>query len=148
MLRAKISNHAFDRMGERYAPLIDPYHFLGQSAFDIPYAKKEPSVNVLHKGPLFILEVAVPGFKKEELEIIVDNEVMTIRGEKTGGQKRPDLEYIIEEFERDGFERKFKLARRIASEKINAVYENGLLRITFVDVPVEEEKSYQNVMVE
>ncbi|MCB0581051.1 MAG: Hsp20/alpha crystallin family protein [Phaeodactylibacter sp.] len=147
MWRAKIRNRAFDRMGEEYARLIDPNHFLGRSAFDIPY-RNVPPVNILRNGALFEMEVMVPGFTREELEITVKDDILTIRGEKsaTKGDKKDN--YILEEFDFDSFERKFRLANAIGHEKITARYDNGILRLTFVDVPKEEEKAYKKVAVE
>jgi hypothetical protein len=41
MFRPKIKNHAFERMGDGFAPRIDYDHFLGRSAFDVPFDKEE-----------------------------------------------------------------------------------------------------------
>ena len=147
MWRAKIKNRAFDRMGEEYAKLIDPDHFLGRSAFDIHY-KDMPPVNIIQEGKLFEMEVMVPGFRKEELEITVKDDILTIRGEKSTSKGEKKSKYILEEFDFDSFERKFKLAHAVGHEKITARYDNGILRLTFVDVPKEEEKAYKKVAVE
>ena len=150
MWRANIKNRAFDRMGERYARLIDPNHFLGKSAFDIPrhWDKPFPAVNIKTNGKLFEMEVAVPGFAKEDIEILVENEILTIRGEKSRSEKIDgDTKFILEEFDFDSFERKFKLAASIAHEKITATYDRGILRLTFIDVPKEQEKDFQTIKV-
>ncbi|MCO6479497.1 MAG: Hsp20/alpha crystallin family protein [Phaeodactylibacter sp.] len=147
MWRPKIKNRAFDRMGEEYAKLIDPNHFLGRSAFDIPY-RNVPPVNIIQEGKLFEMEVMVPGFKKEELEVTVKDDILTIRGEKSMSRADKDGQYILEEFDFDTFERKFKLANAIGHEKITAKYENGILRLSFTDVPKEEERAYKKVAVE
>lgn len=149
MWRPKIKNRAFDRMGERYAPFIDPDHFLGRSAFDIHRKKEEkiPPVNIRHDGKIFDLELAVPGFKKDEIHITVKDAILTIRGEKSKKESAAKSKYIIEEFEFDSFKRSFRLVSEVACEKINAKYKNGILTLTFIDVPVEEEKSYQEVEV-
>ena len=55
MWRANIKNRAFDWMGEEFARLIDRNHFLGRSAFDIPYRKKPP-VNIIRVGKLYEME--------------------------------------------------------------------------------------------
>ena len=147
MWRAKIKNRAFDRMGEEYAKLIDPDHFLGRSSFDIPY-KKMPPVNIKQEGKLYEMEVIVPGFSKEELDVTVKDDILTIRGEKSGTEGGRMDKYILEEFDFETFERKFKLAHAIGHEKITAKYENGVLRLTFTDVPKEQEKAYKKVAVE
>jgi len=134
-------------MGERFAPLVDTDHFLGRSALDIPWKKKNPRVNIRQDGKIFEMEVAVPGFQKEELEIAVKKDVLSIRAEKRASEKENDSEFILEEFNFDSFERKFKLAKSISREKINAEYEKGILRLTFIEVPAEEEKELQEVEV-
>jgi HSP20 family protein len=129
-------------MGERYAPLIDPYHFWGMSAFDI---KRKPAVNIKKKGHLFEFQVAVPGYKKEELEVVLENGYLIIRGEKEKFGKEDTENFIVEEFDFDSFERSFRLHENIAEEKVHARYEEGILYIEIDDVPKEEEKAYQMV---
>ncbi|HMO39622.1 MAG TPA: Hsp20/alpha crystallin family protein [Saprospiraceae bacterium] len=147
MERAKVKNRAFDRMGGYFAHLIDPDHFMGRTAFDIPYSKNAPPVNISKNGKIFAMEVAVPGFTKDELEVIVKNGVLTIRGEKSKSDHIERSEYILEEFNYNSFERSFRLAENIAEEGIDAVCENGMLKLTFIDVPDEEERSYRKVTV-
>ena len=147
MLRAPIQNRAFDRMGERWARLIDPYHFLGRSSFDVHMKEGRPPVNIIKNGKLFEMEIMVPGFKKGELDISVESGVLTIKGEKDVNHEDRDGVFVLEEFDFSSFERKFKLADSIKREKISARYENGILRLTFVDVPEEEETDRQTVEV-
>ena len=135
-------------MGERYAPLIDPDHFWGMSSFDIKRKPFEgPAVNIKKSGKMFEFDIAVPGYKKGELQVTLENGYLTIRGEKEHiGQDEKDG-YLLEEFNFDSFERSFRLDDRIAEEKITAHYENGILHIEFEDVPEEEEKAYQEVEI-
>ncbi len=146
MLRPHI-NRAFDRMGETWAHKIDPEHFLGRSAFDLPWKKPKPAANIKKEGTFFELELAVPGFKKEEIEISVKNDLLTICGKKSKSDAVFESEYILEEFDFDSFERCFKLSPTISHEKITAKLENGVLRLTFTDVPKEQERAYQKVKV-
>ncbi len=149
MLRPKIKNHAFERMGENFAHLIDPDHFLGRSAFDIPYKKKNvPPANIRQENKLFELELAVPGFNKDEIEIVVKDNLLIIKGEKSKSETITESNYILEEFNYNTFERSFRLSPKVAHEKISAQYKNGILVLTFIDVPEEEEMTYQKVKVE
>ena len=149
MWRPNISNRSFDRMGERYAKLIDPHHFLGRSAFDIPWKEENliPAANFRKEDRLFKLELMIPGFKKEEIRITLIDGILTVKGEKTLKEAKKSKSYILEEFTMDAFERSFRLAPSIAKEKIFAEYANGVLTLTFVDVPPEEEKERQVVKV-
>lgn len=147
MFRANIHNHSFDRMGERYARLIDGDHFLGRSAFDIHRPKHQPPANIVKNGALYELEMAIPGFNKEEIAITVKNDLLTVKGEKSESMEETGVNYVQKEFEAKCFERSFQLAPGIGREKITAKYENGILKLVFVDVPAEEEKPSQCVEV-
>ena len=149
MWRASISNRPFDRMGERFAPLVDPNHFMGRSAFDIKRHNKDvPAANVIKKGKLFELQLAVPGYAKDELDVTLKDNILVVSGKKNyPSEEVVDKEFILEEFDYDSFERCFRLSSTIAHEKIEANYDNGILRISFEDVPEEEERAYQKVKV-
>jgi HSP20 family protein len=147
MWRPKIKNHAFDRMGERFGPLIDPDHFMGQSAFDIKRNYDGPPVNIKKTGKLFELDVAVPGYKKDELQILLEGGYLIIRGQKEIQSEHKDEDYILEEFDFTSFERTFLLNEHIAKEKVNAHYEDGILHIEIEDVPEEEERAFQTVPI-
>lgn len=149
MWRPNISNRSFDRMGERYAHLIDPYHFLGRSALEWPHNKQfVPPVNFRKSDQLFVLEIAIPGFTKEEIEITVNDDILKVRGEKAQKEPSPDKELILEEFNYDAFERSFKLATGLGHEKIKASLQSGILSLEFIDVPEAEEKMYQKIPVQ
>lgn len=150
MQRYSRRNHAFDRIGDSYGSVIDHDHFLGRSAFDIPRKKRYgmPPANVRKEGPLLVLELAIPGFSKEELDISVDHGYLKIKGERRSEEKKETASLIVEEFEVNSFERSFRLAREIMREEIIAKYEDGILRITFIDVPAEQERDRRVVPVQ
>ena len=148
MQKFSIRNHSFDRMGSRYGPVIDHDHFLGHSAFQFQWKKGSPgSIKLSRKGELFHMEVAVPGFSREELTVAISDDILVIRGVRKQQQAHPETEFIVEEFDTDSFERKFRMSPEISREKITARYENGILFLTFIDVPPEEEKNAQFIQV-
>jgi HSP20 family protein len=145
MWRPKISNRTFDWMGEKFAPLIDRDHFLGHSAIG-NLKWNLPLVNIRKNGRLFEMELLIPGFEKDEIEIIVEDDILTVRGETTT-KKVKSSEYILEEFDVKSFERRFCLGAGIGHEKIDATLKHGVLRLTFTDVPKEKEVEYQEIEV-
>lgn len=148
MQKFRIRNHAFDRIGDTYSPVIDHDHFLGRSAFSIPWKKgKAGSVNLTKTGELFMMEVAVPGFSREELTVAISDDILVIRGVKKHREEHPETEYIMEEFDTESFERKFRINPEISKEKITAKYEDGMLHLAFIDVPPEEEKNARFIQV-
>lgn len=148
MWRAEIKNRAFDRFGEEFHPVFDSSHFLGRSAFDVPYLQRTPPANIRQEDTLFELELAVPGFFKDEIEIALKDDVLTVCGEKTKSERMAGADFILEEFDFDSFERSFKLAPGIAREKITATCENGILKLSFRNVPEADERPYQKVKIE
>jgi HSP20 family protein len=144
----RIRNRAFERFGDVYGPVIDHDHFLGRSAFDVPRKKACPGAVIVSKrGALFVMEVAVPGFAKEDLTVTIADDILVIRGVKKHREEYPETDLIVEEFEMDSFERKFTISPKISREKIEAHYQDGILRLTFIDVPEEEEKNTQFVVI-
>ncbi|MFM8449985.1 MAG: Hsp20/alpha crystallin family protein [Haliscomenobacter sp.] len=147
MWTAKIRNHAFERMGV-FGHLIDGDHFLGRSAFEYPRKNDGfPKTNLLKKGPLFEMQIAVPGYAKEEIEIFLEDDVLRVRGKKNETPAFTEPEYILEEFDFSSFERCFKLNQRIAREQVDAHFENGVLTLIFQDIPLEKERTHIRVPV-
>lgn len=148
MFRSPIRNHAFDRMGERFGSLIDPDHFLGRSAFDIPWETASvPAANLRKTENSFVLELAVPGFRKEDIVIELKKDVLTVKGAKSKTEDVGIQAFVIYEFESDKFERRFKLYPGISIEDISAKYENGILKLSFRQIDKTGEKPEKQIAI-
>ncbi len=150
MIKFTRKNHAFDRIGDSYGPYIDPEHFLGRSAFDIPYKKNKdtPPVNMKEGGKDFELELIIPGFTKEEITITVEEDILIVKGEKARVNEENNRRYVLEEYQIQTFERSFHLDPKIARDKVEAHYENGILRLVFLKANPKDATDYQMVHVE
>ncbi|AWX43425.1 Small heat shock protein C2 [Flagellimonas maritima] len=95
-----------------------------------------PSVNIKDKSKGFELELAVPGFNKEDFQIEVDNDVLTISSEVKSENEETKENYTRKEFFHASFKRAFSLPETVDGTKIDASYENGILRLT---LPKKEE---------
>lgn len=97
-----------------------------------------PAVNVRELADEFRIEVAAPGFNKEDFNINVENNVLTISSEKEQEQAEPREGETVSrrEYMYGSFQRSFNLPTSANSDQINARYENGVLRIT---IPKREE---------
>lgn len=147
MLRSNIRNRTFDWMGEKFAPIIDPNHFMGRSSLDSKWGKKKPFVNILKEGEIFEIDIVVPGFNKKEITVTIADDILTVKGEKKKLTEKVDSEYVLKEFEQDSFERNFRLAKNIGHEKVKANYKNGILKIKFINVPTEEKIENKEVEI-
>ena len=127
----KVNEGPFDRFGGRFGRIIDPEHFLGRSAFDIPYSRSFPRTNVSKSGEAYHIDLLVPGFSREELKITVEHGMLIVRGSKSQKVPTDEKEFIIEEFDIESFERKFHLQKHHLDHHMEAFLENGILRIVF-----------------
>lgn len=146
--RPNIQDRHFDWKRSGFIPPIDPYHFRGKSPSEFKVAKKEAPINLKRENELMTVEVFVPGFTKEEVSITVMDNTLYVSAKKLNKPVRPASKYIINEFESDVVERTFRLAPGIGHEQIDAKLEHGILYLTFIDVPKEEEKIYQIIEIE
>ncbi|WP_340074846.1 Hsp20/alpha crystallin family protein [Leptobacterium sp. I13] len=91
-----------------------------------------PAVNIKETETDFSLELAAPGKKKEDFVIEVDDNVLTISSEskKESDEKDEEGRYTRREFSYSSFKRAFTLPETVDEEKINAGYEEGVLKVT------------------
>ena len=95
-----------------------------------------PAVNIRENERDFMLELAIPGFKKEDFNIEIDNEVLTISSKNKEEHKTKEEGYTRREFSISSFRRAFTLPEVVDTDKIDAVYEAGVLKVT---LPKKEE---------
>jgi len=96
-----------------------------------------PSVNIKQNANEFTVEVAAPGFEKGDFKLEVDHDLLTISSEKKVENETKDGEQFTKrEFSYQSFSRSFTLPNTADGERIEANYDNGILRIT---IPKKEE---------
>ena len=127
------------------SPITRP-QFLGRNDHDLRWRKKHPPINLKKDDSLFELEIAVPGFTKEHIEVSIKDNLLIISGSKAVDDAN-DSDFVIKEFNTDTFERVFQLANDIGHEKITATCRDGILKLRFIDVPKDEERAFKNVEV-
>lgn len=91
-----------------------------------------PQVNIKETDENYIVEVAAPGMKKEDFQIELHNNVLTIKSEvKKESEDNTENQYTRREFSYQSFQRSFNLNNRVVDDsKINATYQDGILSLT------------------
>lgn len=92
------------------------------------YNTAVPAVNIKENEKDFELELAVPGRKKEDFNIEVDSNVLTVSSEIKSENEVTDEDYTRKEFGYSSFKRAFTLPETIDEDKINANYSDGILK--------------------
>lgn len=95
-----------------------------------------PAVNVMEKEKEYEIQMAAPGLTKKDFNITVENGVLTISVEKDENKEEKLEDYTRVEYSYTNFSRSFTLPENVKTEKLDAWYENGVLRLV---VPKEVE---------
>jgi len=96
-----------------------------------------PAVNVKENEEAYTVELSVPGFKKEDINVTVEDQRLTVSSEIESENEVSDEGYTRREFVKRSFSRSFTLPRgMINNDKVSAKYENGIL---YVELPKLDE---------
>ena len=95
-----------------------------------PTFKGFAPVNIIEKEDAYQIEVVAPGFEKPDFKINLENNVLSIAGEKQEIEKTATDKIIRNEFYHRSFKRTFTIDNKINPEKIEAKYVNGILIVT------------------
>jgi HSP20 family protein len=90
-----------------------------------------PSVNIKEGKDDYVVELAAPGFSKENFTIQVEKNVLTLSGKKEDKKEEREEggKYQRQEFSYSSFERSFVLPEAVNEEKIDAEYKDGILMV-------------------
>jgi HSP20 family protein len=83
----------------------------------------------------YVCKVALPGIEPKDVQIHVQENVLTVEGERKLTRETKEVDYLYKEFTYGKFEREFELPEGVTTDKLNAAFVNGLLEIT---APVAE----------
>ena len=87
-------------------------------------------VDIRQSDEGFTIEASVPGFRPEDVEVSVDNAVLTIRGEHREDAERGKGEYVRRERRLASFSRQIGLPQDVRTDAISATFENGVLTVS------------------
>lgn len=100
-----------------------------------------PSVNIKENPQNFEVEVAAPGMEKQDFQITLEGNLLTISSSKKNQTEEKNDNYTRREFSYQAFQRSFELAKNVVDEdRIEAKYENGVLKLT---IPKTEDAKKQ-----
>ena len=102
-----------------------------------------PKVDIIENEKSYELHVAAPGLSKEDFNIELNKNLLTISGERKFSSEKKDKNYHSIETQYGSFSRSFTLPENVDAEKINARYNNGILELI---VPKDEKKMLKNTI--
>jgi HSP20 family protein len=106
-----------------------------------------PAVNVLEQDDHFELQLAAPGMKKEDFQVKIDNGILSIQAEHKMEKEEEEETYTRREFSYRSFRRQFTLPENAKEEKIEAKYEDGILKLQIPKKEVEVKKKPKQIAI-
>jgi HSP20 family protein len=88
-----------------------------------------PSVNIMENGKYYNVSLAAPGLKKDDFNINIDGNILTISCQKEETTEKKDEKFTRKEYNYSSFSRSFTLPEDVKQETIEAHYEDGVLMI-------------------
>ncbi|MBN8821694.1 MULTISPECIES: Hsp20/alpha crystallin family protein [unclassified Spirosoma] len=106
-----------------------------------------PAVNVKETETEFVLELAAPGLKKEDLKINVEANKLTIGYQSEVKSEENTEKFTRQEFGFTSFERSFRLPKTVNADAIKAAYTDGILTVELPKIEVKEEKQVKEIAI-
>jgi HSP20 family protein len=103
-----------------------------------------PSVDIFENKDQIVLEAELPGMKREDFDLSIENNVITLRGERNFEKKEEHDNYHRVERSYGSFTRSFTLPQTVTPEGATAEYQNGVLRVT---LPKREETKARRIEI-
>jgi len=128
--------------GSRFRPstarFFAPNHPMYYTTSQQKEAMKSPAANIRREEAAFVIELAVPGLSKENVQIEVNNDQLIVSAKEVQSETNPN--FIRHEFDYHGFKRTFRLHKNANTEALQASFHQGLLTIVVPDREPESRK--------
>ena len=114
-------------MSKRFSDIMDEFF---NDAVNTRQDNFVPGIDIAETDNQFEISAELPGMKKEDINISLDNSRLTISGERSFKEEEEGKTFHRVETSYGSFNRSFQLPDNVDEESINASYEDGLLNIT------------------
>jgi len=94
------------------------------------YSSKGPAVDVQENEDNYLLEADLPGFSEKDVDINVENNLLTISSKNETDREEKKKGYVLRERRSNSFRRSFVLPKGVVAENIEASMKNGILQLT------------------
>jgi len=130
-----------DLASKRFSDIMDEFFN------DVVSARRDnfvPSIDISETEDQFLISAELPGMKKEDININLENGRLSINGERSFESEQNGKKYHRIETKYGSFNRSFQLPDNVDEGSINAKYEDGLLNIT---IDKDEEKVKKRIEI-
>ena len=128
-----MSTKSLVKSGEMFPTVFEDFFKPWNEWFDngdlVRKIMKVPSVNVTESKDSYIVSIAAPGMKKNDFKIDIGGNMLSISCEKEETKEEKEKKYTRKEYNYSSFSRSFTLPDDVTKDKIEALYEDGILNL-------------------
>lgn len=96
-----------------------------------------PAINIKENDENFEIELAVPGFSKNDFKVSIENNLLHVSAEKSNKEEEKEEGYIRKEFSYNSFKRTLRLPENINQKKeVKATFKHGILKINLLKLDI------------
>jgi HSP20 family protein len=117
-----------------------------QSLYEFEPRWTAPAVDIAEKDNAYEIAAELPGMDQNNIEVKLNNGVLTIKGEKKQEKEEKNKNYYLSERRYGAFERSFQVPEGVDAKKIEASFNKGVLTIS-LPKSAEAQKSVQTIAV-
>jgi HSP20 family protein len=122
-----VLRHEMDRAFDRiFEPRWEEFETAGQWA---------PKVDVSETKDAVVVKAEIPGVEQKDIHVSLQDQVLTIKGEKRQEKEEKDEKYHRVERSWGSFTRAFRMPAAVAGEKVTATFKDGTLTVTLPKAP-------------
>jgi HSP20 family protein len=100
-----------------------------------PFGEWSPSLDFSETKDAYMVKLEIPGIDPKEISVTIENQMLTIKGEKAREKEDKDEQYYRMERAYGAFMRSVRLPAPVEAGKVTASFKNGLLTVTMLKSP-------------
>ena len=104
-----------------------------------------PALDVSEEADRFVVKADLPGMDKKDVQVNVQNDILTIKGERKAESEQKGKNYHRVERSYGSFQRSIRLGQAVKSKDIKANYKNGVLEIV---LPKSEDSQTKQIDID
>ena len=132
--------------------MVSPFDKMVREMFNLDFTptyhrSNVGSVNISESEKNYNIEVSVPGYKKEDINIDLEDDLITISGSVNRETNETNEKYSRREFSKSSFKRSFILPEDV-TEEMNAKLNDGILTIELNKKQIEPKRKLKSIIIE
>ncbi len=129
----------------KWSPFIEPFEEMEKMFSDFtPQLRGQnftPAIDMYEDKDNVIVETQLAGIDPDKVDISIENDILTIKGESERKSEVEDKNYYRKEIRRGSFYRSVPLPTRVVGDKASAIAEDGVLKISIPKAPEAKPKT-------